>query len=262
MLITQIRLSLTALLMAMAMLLTPAPLRSQTIDQPAVQADRDESLIKRLHDHETKIRELKKEVESLKSEMAQLRVQNEAYKLAFEMLRDKPIVVKLAPTDAVEQNSEPGEAKDDDEDQAIAPPAADEPKWSLQYALGLIEPDGRLRIVHRDDHGRLSIRDLRSVDRNHVIVRGNIKNESTLPYRYTFEIRIAGGVRVDDTAILGSWRYQTPMMTPGRIHQFEVKVPVTNVADVRRYEIGNISADQPERIKKDDGLQKPAENKG
>ena len=45
--------------------------------------------------------------------------------------------------------------------------------------------------------------------------------------------------------IIGSWRYQTPVLQPGEIHQFEVKVPVTEVGDVVSYEIGNIVADRP-----------------
>ncbi len=122
------------------------------------------------------------------------------------------------------------------------------PKWSAQYEMGLIDRDQQTLYVESTD-GSVLVQQYPSVDRRNVMVRGTFLNESHAPWRYTFEIRLAGdeGRNLPDSAqpIVGQWRYQTPRLGPGDLHAFEVKVPVTNVHDIEVLQIGNVTWDRP-----------------
>ncbi len=198
-------------------------------------------LKQRLQLRELEVKRLQEQIRQLNEEMTRLKIENEALRLALETIRSTPIrVAAVAPGEEADA-AEP-KPKEKEEEVFI-----DEPRWTVQYSLGLIDNGGGIRILKPTIAGVVSIRDIGNYDRNHVAIRGNFKNESLTPYRYTFEIRIGGRPTLANNPpkIIGSWRYQTPLLQPGEIHQFEVKVPVTHAASVTTYEIGNVVADNP-----------------
>lgn len=215
---------------------TPAP---ETATQPKTtepsRPDPSANQLRRLRlclaDQKKHIEQLEADIEQMVLELAELRNENRAHALAIDILRNKPIVVRLG------QEGKPEIEKD------MAMEAVEnKPKWSVQYSMGLIERGGGTRVV-RSEGGRVFIRNIRNVDREHVLINGNFKNESLSPYRYSFEIRI--GRKSGGNQIIGAWRYQTPLLDPGEIHQFEVKVPVRHVSLIHNYEVGNVEADHP-----------------
>jgi len=125
-----------------------------------------------------------------------------------------------------------------------------EPNWSAQYMLGLIDHE-RETIYVKSTHGHVLVKQYPSVDRQNVMVRGTFLNKSLAPWRYTFEIALAGeesiGLQTGGQNLAGSWRYQTPLLGPGELHTFEVKVPVHRVRDINVIQIGNVVADRPPR---------------
>ncbi len=123
-----------------------------------------------------------------------------------------------------------------------------EPGWSVQYMLGFIrqEADEELFVKVHPTTGRVHFTRRRDIDPDNVMVRGTFLNRSAAPWRYTFEIRIGGEAGISSsTPVIGKWRYQTPVLTPGQLHAFEVKVPVDNAYSVEVVQIGNITADRP-----------------
>lgn len=195
---------------------------------------------------EAEIRRLHDQILLLIEEIQRLRTENEGLRIAVQALAatgldDAAKVPTTQPVDPDENNGVTDEL-----------PPEQRPNASLQYALGLIDlGGGSVTIVQTSTdvfgHRRVRVREHPNIDHDNVLIRGTLANESQLPYRYTFEIRIGGKTRVAAAKppIIGSWRYQTPVLQPGEIHQFEVKVPVTEVGDVVSYEIGNIVADRP-----------------
>ena len=132
--------------------------------------------------------------------------------------------------------------------QAEAAQQALQPDWSAQYMLGLIDTE-RQTIYVKSTTGRVLVKQYPSVDRRNVMVRGTFLNKSLAPWRYTFEIALASaegpGLPTREPNVTGSWRYQTPLLGPGELHTFEVKVPVEDVRDIEIIQIGNVSADRP-----------------
>lgn len=132
--------------------------------------------------------------------------------------------------------------------EAEAAEKALQPDWSAQYMLGLIDTE-RETIYVKSTTGRVLVRQYPSVDRRNVMVRGTFLNKSLAPWRYTFEIALASaegpGLPSREPNITGSWRYQTPLLGPGELHTFEVKVPVEDVRDIEVVQIGNVTADRP-----------------
>ena len=129
---------------------------------------------------------------------------------------------------------------------AQAAAAAAKPRWSAQYMMGLIHED-QPNIYVKATSGRVLVDRYPDIDRNNIMVRGTFLNQSTQSYRYTFEVRAAGDEGIGgDRNLVGSWRYQTPVLGPGELHEFEVKMPVKNVAYVEEIQVGNVTADQPE----------------
>lgn len=137
--------------------------------------------------------------------------------------------------------------------QAEQPTAEDaarrKPRWSVQYMIGLIDKEDE-QIYLRVVNGRVvRLRRFANIDTANVMVRGTFVNTSTQAWRYTFVIRIAGdasfGLPIDQPGLNGQWRYQTPLLGPGDLHEFEVKVPVKNVYDIDTVRIGDVTADQP-----------------
>lgn len=86
-----------------------------------------------------------------------------------------------------------------------------------------------------------------TIDRNSVVIRGTFENTSRMPYRYTFEFRLAGKQPPSNfktsAPILGSTRYQTPILQPGELHRWELIMRVTDVYDIASGDIGNVRAD-------------------
>jgi hypothetical protein len=134
------------------------------------------------------------------------------------------------------------------QDAADAAAEAVEPSWSVQYMLGFIHQDAEeeLFVKVHPTTGRVHFTRRRDLDPDNVMVRGTFLNRSAAPWRYTFEIRIGGEAGISSsTPVIGKWRYQTPLLTPGQLHAFEVKVPVDNAYSVEVVQIGNITADRP-----------------
>lgn len=138
------------------------------------------------------------------------------------------------------------------EAQAQSREKADEaakPRWSVQYMLGFIREDNERFYVKVDSStGRTSYyRRSTDIDKDNVLVRGTFLNRSAEPWRYTFEIRLAGEQSIggDTPPVIGRWRHQTPLLGPGDLHEFEVKVPVSNSYAVEAVQVGNIKADRP-----------------
>jgi len=253
---------LRRLILVIGVLCTAAPAGLRAQDAPTVPGagevpaadaaltvglDNVDDLRSRLQIRELEIRRLREQVAALRKDIEDLRIENAAYKLALQTLREKPIIVQVQAGEngapMVARPAEPGDGAAEADPQAAKP--IDSPRQSIQYSLHLIDRGGNYRRVYRNEDGYVTLRDVRDYDRSHVVVRGNLKNESAAAYRYSFEIRLA--TRNKD--IIGSWRYQTPVLTPGQIHQFEVKVPVTNAAQIQIYDIGNIVADRPDEAK-------------
>jgi hypothetical protein len=135
------------------------------------------------------------------------------------------------------------------EQQATEDAARRKPRWSVQYMIGLIDKEDE-QIYLRVVNGRVvRLRRFANIDTSNVMVRGTFVNTSTQAWRYTFVIRIAGdanfGLPVEQPGLNGQWRYQTPVLGPGDLHEFAVKVPVKNVYDIDTVRIGDITADLP-----------------
>jgi len=129
-------------------------------------------------------------------------------------------------------------------DQPPPPAAADpnQPKWEVDYKIAVIHTGLTSESVYIDPEvGEVLLERYPDIDRKHIMVRGTWQNRAAAPWRYTFEIRIADKIG----RIIGRWRYQTPVLEPGQLHAFEVKVPVKDVAYIQSYQIGNIEPDRP-----------------
>ena len=125
-----------------------------------------------------------------------------------------------------------------------APPVASgRPRWEMDYRIAAIPLDGQPPVFVEPVFGRLLVGAGEPIDRNDILVRGTLQNRSAEPWRYTFEVRL--GDRSGD--VIGRWRYQTPLLGPNELHEFEIKVLVADVGRIRSYQIGNITADQPEK---------------
>lgn len=123
--------------------------------------------------------------------------------------------------------------------------AAAEPDWTAQYQMGVIYHDGNELYVKATD-GSIFVDADQDIDRRNILVRGTFLNKSAVAWRYTFEIRAGGVERFRrGRRIVGSWRYQTPLLDPGELHEFEVKMPVDDVSHVRVLQIGKVVADRP-----------------
>lgn len=119
------------------------------------------------------------------------------------------------------------------------------PDWTAQYQLGVIYKDGDELFVKVTD-GSVLVDSDQDIDRRNVLVRGTFLNRSVAAWRYTFAIRAGGVERFGrPRRIVGAWRYQTPLLQPGQLHEFEVKMPVEDVSRVRVLQIGNVHADRP-----------------
>lgn len=178
------------------------------------------------------LRQWREEREQLADERRQL--QQERIRLREERRKLQKQIV-----DQAEQQAEQTEQVED----------ALEPKWNARYQMGLIQSDQEVIYV-RSHHGSTLVEVHPDIDRRNVKVRGTFENRSEAAWRYTFEIRIAKGERDPKTRrriVIGSWRYQTPLMGPNDLHEWEVTVPVTDVGLIDVVQIGNVKADQPPR---------------
>ena len=123
-----------------------------------------------------------------------------------------------------------------------SPNQPDQPRWDVDYKIATIPSGGGESVYVDPTIGEVLLQRFPQIDRRHIMVRGTFQNRSASPYRYTFEIRLGdrfGGV-------IGRWRYQTPALTGNELHAFEVKVPVSDVAAISSYQIGNVEADRPQ----------------
>jgi len=122
------------------------------------------------------------------------------------------------------------------------------PDWSAQYQMGVVYEGGQELFVKTTD-GSVFVDADQDIDRRNILVRGTFLNKSARAWRYTFEVRAGGVERFGrPRRIVGSWRYQTPLLDPGELHEFEVKMPVDDVSRVRILQIGNVLADRPVRV--------------
>ncbi len=205
-----------------------------------MKAEREE-LIEFLKQHrdgniDKQLAEWRAERAKLAEERRLLRVERQRLEKARRALHQQ--TVRNAQHDADEQGKAAKEKTD-----------ALKPKWSAQYMIGLIdkasvEPTvyvraGRDVLVAAERVG--------NVDRRNVMVRGTLLNQSLASWRYTFEINIGGPADPLTRKVLhvGQWRYQTPLLGPGELHTFEVKVPVTDVRDIASVQIAKVSPDRP-----------------
>jgi len=189
------------------------------------------------HDLETTLAEWRAEREALAE--ARRRLQQERVRLREERHRLQKQMVQQAEreADAIEEARE-----------------AAAPRWDARYQMGLIDNDQQVIYV-RSHHGSTLVEIHPEIDRKNVKVRGTFENRSEAPWRYTFEIRIAKAERDPKTKrrqVIGSWRYQTPLLGPNDLHEWEVTVPVTDVALIDVVQIGNVKADRPQRIENPD----------
>jgi multidrug efflux pump subunit AcrA (membrane-fusion protein) len=129
--------------------------------------------------------------------------------------------------------------------QQAAEAARSAPRWQFEYKIAVI-PTGQLHeLVYIDPiTGAALVQRYPDIDRKNIMLRGTIQNRSEQPWRYTFDVRVAN----QPGRIIGKWRYQTPVLGPNELHTFEVKIPVTDVAEIDRYQIGNIEADRGHAI--------------
>jgi len=144
----------------------------------------------------------------------------------------------------LQQMSQKAERQAEAEEQIVE---AARPDWDARYNMGLIKEDQTIVYVTTTLGGTL-VDTYPSIDRENVMVRGTFQNKSTEAWRYTFEIRIADNdvdPRTNRRRIVGSWLYQTPLLGPNDIHEWEVKVPVSDVAYIDVVQIGNVKADRP-----------------
>jgi hypothetical protein len=117
----------------------------------------------------------------------------------------------------------------------------------IEYKIGVIHLGQSIETTYVDPTtGAVLVSRYPNIDRHNIRVRGTIQNARPQPFRYTFEIRVAGRARSASSRppIIGRWRYQTPLLSANQLHQFELKVPVTDVGDIYIFQIGNITWDQ------------------
>lgn len=193
----------------------------------------EKQLDKRLDEWRTERRMLKEERMRLQRERARL---DQARKKLGQTANLK-----------IRKEREAHEAAEEEKTKAL------KPNWSIQYMLGYISADTYETSYYRVHDGRIfSQRRLDSIDRRNVKVKGTVLNRSDAPWRYTFEIRLAGeGINPFDgkSTVLGQWRIQTPLLGAGDLHNFEVTVPVANATSVEVVQVGQVTADRPAQLK-------------
>lgn len=122
------------------------------------------------------------------------------------------------------------------------------PRWNARYEIGLIRVDNPT-VYLTDINGRVFIDQYPTAERHKVKVKGSFLNRSLMPWRYTFEIRIASTdpIGLNGRKVLASWPYQTPLLTPGELHNFEVEMTLKggDIGDIDIVQIGNVTADRP-----------------
>jgi hypothetical protein len=122
------------------------------------------------------------------------------------------------------------------------PTAPDPPRWRIEYKIAVVPLDPAAPFIFVDPTRGDWLLDLfPRVDRRSIMVRGTIQNLADDPWRATFEVRLADKLG----SIIGTWRYQTPSLGPRDLHTFEMRVPVTDVAELDRYQIGDLQSDRP-----------------
>lgn len=183
-----------------------------------------------------------KQIESWRTERE--RIAEERKRLAIERRRldQARLTLRSATTNT---RPAPGNAAPVPPAAADAPQGAqlgEAPRWELDYKIGVIHTGGNYQKTYVDPtHGAALVKSYPLIDRRNIMVRGTLQNRSAAPWRYTFEVRIAGR----DGEIIGRWRHQTQTLSPNELAAFELKVPVSNVGDITTYQIGNIEADRP-----------------
>ncbi|QNN24685.1 hypothetical protein HED60_21215 [Planctomycetales bacterium ZRK34] len=179
-------------------------------------------------DTDKQIAEWRKQRAAYEAERKQLAVERRKLDAARAALRDQSQVVQQRLRD------EP------------PPPVTvdpNKPRWQVDYKIAVIQTGLVSESVYIDPvEGEVLLDRYPDIDRKHIMVRGTWQNRSAASWRYTFEIRIADKIG----RIIGHWRYQTPVLDPNALHEFEVKVPVTDVAYIKHYQIGNIESDRPD----------------
>lgn len=172
------------------------------------------------------------DAEQLASE--QMRADREAARLAEEERRRKILEIR-------EQRE--AEKRQERLKEAFAP------AWYYTWQIGYINSGNRQTtfVKTNDDGTVVFVGDKTSVDRRQIILRGTFENLSRAAYRYTFEIRVAeSGPYLTGLPVssgISSTRYQTPVLQPGELHRWEVKMSVNDALQIRTVGIGNVRAD-------------------
>lgn len=198
--------------------------------------------------------------ERLKLEETKRLVQATA-RQALDDVRRELEGTKAAPEAKAGAGSEPSVARPDTPMAGFDNlPVEDRPRWDADYRVGLMYTGGVDSTVYVSPRsGKVIVDEYPDIDRKNILIEGTFENKSKQPWRYTFEFRVSGRRQVraillsDKHNIIGSARYQTPVLEPGELHRFTLKVPVTNVAYIEVYELGNMTADRPGGVKPVDG---------
>lgn len=128
----------------------------------------------------------------------------------------------------------------------VAHPSENEnPGWQYSWEVGLIPEDRGEKIFAKvGPNGIVLVVDRqRRMNRGRVLVRGTFENVSTKSWQYTFEVRLAAPRKQGFSrgpTIIGSGRYQTPVLRPGELHRWELEMNVTDIADIADGAIGNV----------------------
>jgi multidrug efflux pump subunit AcrA (membrane-fusion protein) len=194
-------------------------------------------------------KDLDKKLEGWRAERARLVAEQRKLKLERQRL-------ETARKALHQQTTKQARDRADEENQAKQAAAdALKPGYSIQYMMGLIDKE-RENIYVESTDGKVLVEQYPSVDRKNVKVRGTFLNKSQAPWRYTFELRVAGERNLQgDRARVGQWRYQTPVLGAGELHAFEVTVPVSDIRHIEVIQIGNVVSDRPP--KEPDAAPKP-----
>lgn len=234
----------------------PAPAAATTAPAPAQTPPVDLAAYKQaLENARTVIEQLRAELSEAKAKAATLEralieagITPDAEQLASEQMRADREAARLVEEERRRKLLEVREQREAEKreeriEQALAP------RWYYTWQIGYINNGNRQTtfVKTNDDGTVVFVGDRTSIDRRQIIVRGTFENTSRAAYRYTFEIRTAeSGPYLTGLSTGGgitSTRYQTPVLQPGDLHRWEVKMSVNDALQVRTVGIGNVRAD-------------------
>ncbi|MEM1353720.1 MAG: hypothetical protein AAGH88_02435 [Planctomycetota bacterium] len=130
------------------------------------------------------------------------------------------------------------------------------PGWRYTHSFALIPIGTDQRVTIRtDDLGNVTttIDEEIEYDPRQVYMSGSFRNTSSRAYRYTFVVAVSSSLGQGDLFdpedkqnILGYEQIQTPVLEPGEVWNWETVLRVRSVYQIRKADIGQVSADQPQ----------------